>query len=654
MSKLQRLRDNIAAIECALKGGNDHEVLAKYTGFGGLAFILNSGDPSDWNKSDMVYYEDTERLHTLLREHSKDDKQYNAWMQSLKSSTLTAYYTPKEVIRAMERAFAGIDFNYMLDPAAGNGVFIRMGGSARKTVAYEKDLLTGLLLKRGIYGHWDNVEVRVKGFETFPNDELATYDLVTTNVPFGNISVFDTDYDARRNTAYREACKMIHRYYVLKGLDCLRDGGIEAYIITSNYLNRDGDQLAEALKKSRLIGAYRLANNLFKDAGTEVGTDLLVLQKDSHKQGISADESMLLTQYEDGGCPTNLYFECYGDHVIASHKKVDTDAYGHPGYVYTHDGGVQGISEDLGKVLAADMAANCDVSLFEKGSQQKAEEEHRKQEQKKHSAMELAILHIHKTYKALYEYEATKLEENAELRRELNKQYDEFYALYGPLNYTANKYHVKQLKVNDLLGLEIRSEKTGMWEKADIMLKPIAFSTDDLHEAQTAQEALAQSLNDYGKPDMRYMAAMTGKTDLVESFKSTLDEVREADLLVHVVDISHPDFEDQIRVVEETLKELGCADKPAMLVFNKIDAYTWVEKEEDDLTPATKENMTLDDLEKTWMARTGENQHYLECLFISAKQKDNIDALRDILYKRVRELHVQKYPYNDFLYQDYE
>ena len=110
-------------------------------------------------------------------------------------------------------------------------------------------------------------------------------------------------------------------------------------------------------------------------------------------------------------------------------------------------------------------------------------------------------------------------------------------------------------------------------------------------------------------------------SDLVESFKSTLDEVREADLLVHVVDISHPDFEEQIRVVEETLKELGCAEKPAMLVFNKIDAYTWVEKEADDLTPITKENLTLDDLKKTWMARTGENQHYLECLFISAKYR---------------------------------
>ncbi|MCR5239344.1 MAG: GTPase HflX [Prevotella sp.] len=144
-------------------------------------------------------------------------------------------------------------------------------------------------------------------------------------------------------------------------------------------------------------------------------------------------------------------------------------------------------------------------------------------------------------------------------------------------------------------------------------------------------------------------------SDLVESFKSTLDEVREADLLVHVVDISHPDFEEQIRVVEETLMELGCAEKPQMLVFNKIDAYTWVEKEDDDLTPATKENISLEDLKKTWMGKNiGGEGRYLECIFISAKKKENIDELREVLYKRVRELHVQKYPYNDFLYQDYE
>ena len=136
-------------------------------------------------------------------------------------------------------------------------------------------------------------------------------------------------------------------------------------------------------------------------------------------------------------------------------------------------------------------------------------------------------------------------------------------------------------------------------------------------------------------------------TDLVDSFKSTLDEVREADLLIHVVDISHPDFEEQIQVVNQTLKDLDAADKPTMIIFNKIDAYTWVEKEADDLTPPTKENITLDELQKTWMAKMGD-----DCLFISAREKMNIE--RTTIYNKVRELHVQKYPYNDFLYDNTE
>ena len=138
-------------------------------------------------------------------------------------------------------------------------------------------------------------------------------------------------------------------------------------------------------------------------------------------------------------------------------------------------------------------------------------------------------------------------------------------------------------------------------------------------------------------------------TDLVDSFKSTLDEVREADLLLHVVDISHPEFEDQIKVVEKTLADLGASDKPSMIVFNKIDAYTWVEKDADDLTPRTKENIALDELMRTWMARMGD-----DCFFISAAKQTNIPEFKDLLYKKVRELHVQKYPYNDFLYQSYD
>lgn len=138
-------------------------------------------------------------------------------------------------------------------------------------------------------------------------------------------------------------------------------------------------------------------------------------------------------------------------------------------------------------------------------------------------------------------------------------------------------------------------------------------------------------------------------TDLVDSFKSTLDEVREADMLIHLVDISHPDFEEQIRVVEKTLGDLDSNTKPTMIVFNKIDAYTWIPKDEDDLTPRTKENISLDELMKTWMAKLGE-----DCFFISAKNKINLDEFKQLLYKKVRELHVQKYPYNDFLYQTYD
>ncbi len=138
-------------------------------------------------------------------------------------------------------------------------------------------------------------------------------------------------------------------------------------------------------------------------------------------------------------------------------------------------------------------------------------------------------------------------------------------------------------------------------------------------------------------------------TELVSSFKSTLDEVREADLLLHIVDVSHPDFEEQIDVVTRTLADLGCADKPVITIFNKIDAYRWIEKEADDLTPPTRENISLSELQRTWMARLGD-----DTIFISAREKTGLEELREMLYRRVRQLHVQKYPYNDFLYTQYD
>ncbi|MBO4215217.1 MAG: GTPase HflX [Bacteroidaceae bacterium] len=187
-----------------------------------------------------------------------------------------------------------------------------------------------------------------------------------------------------------------------------------------------------------------------------------------------------------------------------------------------------------------------------------------------------------------------------------------------------------------------KSTLMNLLSKSDIFAENKLFATLDTTVRKVIIENLPFLLSD----TVGFIRKLP--TDLVESFKSTLDEVREADLLLHVVDISHPDFEEQIQVVDKTLGDLGCADKPQMILFNKIDAYTWVEKEADDLTPRTKENIPLDELMKTWMAKLNDN-----CFFISAKEREHIDELRELLYKRVRELHVQKYPYNDFLYDNY-
>lgn len=188
-----------------------------------------------------------------------------------------------------------------------------------------------------------------------------------------------------------------------------------------------------------------------------------------------------------------------------------------------------------------------------------------------------------------------------------------------------------------------KSTLMNLLSKSDVFAENKLFATLDTTVRKVIIENLPFLLSD----TVGFIRKLP--TDLVDSFKSTLDEVREADLLLHVVDISHPDFEDQITVVEKTLGDLKCSDKPSMIIFNKVDAYTWIEKEADDLTQPTKENISLDDLMKTWMARLNDN-----CLFVSARQKINIEELKTVLYNKVRELHVQKYPYNDFLFQTYD
>ena len=192
-----------------------------------------------------------------------------------------------------------------------------------------------------------------------------------------------------------------------------------------------------------------------------------------------------------------------------------------------------------------------------------------------------------------------------------------------------------------------KSTLMNLLSKSDVLAENKLFATLDTTVRKVTIENLPFLLAD----TVGFIRKLP--SDLVESFKSTLDEVREADLLVHVVDISHPDFEEQIKVVEKTLSDLGCAETPSMIVFNKIDAYRWTPQDEDDLTEPTKENISLEELKRTWMAKiqSPDFKSTSDCIFISAREKNNIDELRTLLYNKVRELHVQKYPYNDFLYQ---
>ena len=558
MSRLQRLRDNIAAIEYALTGKGDAEVLNKYTGFGGLGFILNPiEDKTKWNKTDAACYEDTVRLHEVLRENSADEKQYKKWVASLKASTLTAFYTPGEVTNAilfaicksMRTDYTKVERRAMLDPAAGRGAFMSsafIGGFAHgidvRATAYEKDLLTGLLLKAD--STFCRKDIRIDGFEHFPDDELGMYDLVSTNVPFGDISVFDDAYSNSALQVRRDAAKMIHRYYVLKGLDCLREGGILAYIITSNYINHDTEQLRYALSQSRLIGTYRLANNLFKENGTTVGTDLLVLQKDTKRGPLTEDEKAICEELMASGCPTNRYFVLRREHIIATGAVVDTDAYGKKAVIYSHEGGAKGIAEQLGRELSKDLAANLDSELFRseecrvkseefataaKDAQpvtvvvENTESKPKAKSGKRLTKQEAALKEMQEVYARLYENEMTTKTEDSEGREKLNALYDEYVDKYGRLN-TNSKEMARRMGIADVLALEVKDE-SGKWVKADIMLRPVAFSTEEQEAgAMTAHEALAASLNEYGKPVMSYIAGLCGM-DAEELIKALEGEV---------------------------------------------------------------------------------------------------------------------------------
>ena len=353
------------------------EVLARYCGFGGLKCILNPAgaltDAVHWTKSDLDLFPLTVELHRLIRENSKDEREYKGYISSLKSSVLTAFYTPKEVTEAVARVLADhkVEARFLLEPSAGQGAFMdayRKFYPKADMMAFEKDLLTGKILTRLYPGY----KVRTEGFEKIEKSLNGHFDMALSNIPFGNIAVFDPDFSNSPSAERRTASKSIHNYFFLKALDTVRDGGIVAFITSRGVANAKKNEriLEEIFKHADLISALRLPDNLFTEgAGTAAGSDLIVLQKNDYKGGddaeMSMDEDLLCGGYLSGdGVIVNEYFREYPDRIICTQEKIGTDSYGKPAMEYLHEGGVQGIADDVYKMLGRDFDERFEIKSY--------------------------------------------------------------------------------------------------------------------------------------------------------------------------------------------------------------------------------------------------------------------------------------------------
>lgn len=345
----------------------ERQQLLLYSGFGGLKFVLNPADIKQWKDYERGLFDLTQELHLVLKENAGDEKQYRRYVDSMRSSVLTAFYTPPEIINVLSDVFRenGIDIQKFLEPSAGIGGFIRSFADkdVPQVTAYEKDLLTGKILKQ-IY---PDRNIRINGFEEIPERELNSYDVVASNIPFGTSSVFDLSYSRGKDAARVQAARSIHNYFFLKGTDALRDGGMLAFITSQGILDSPGNQaIREALmKEHNLVSVVRLPNNLFVDyAGTEVGSDLIVLQKNKGKQGLSEREKdfcqTLLTKHEDH---VNALVHYTGP-VVFNEIIQSTDLYGKPYTVFIHNGGVEEIANEAKKILAADFKEHLNLNLY--------------------------------------------------------------------------------------------------------------------------------------------------------------------------------------------------------------------------------------------------------------------------------------------------
>ncbi|MBV3715677.1 N-6 DNA methylase, partial [Bacteroides sp. MSK.18.39] len=381
-NRKQRLRDNIEAIRTAFlldreqrtPTARERLLLERYCGFGGLKSILNPAreltDAVHWAKSDLELFAPTVELHRLLRENTKDETEYKRYMDAMKQSVLTAFYTPPEITGTIADVLHehGIRPDRVLEPSAGVGAFVDAVLENRPDadiMAFEKDLMTCKILKHLHPGQ----KVRVQGFEKIEKPFMNHFDLAVSNIPFGDVAVFDPEFSGSKDPARHSAARTIHNYFFLKSLDAVREGGIVAFITSQGVLDAPTNAPIREymMNHANLVGVARLPNNLFTDnAGTEVGSDLIILQKNSGKNGELYYNEKLFVQTEQTpiGTSVNGYVWSIGS---LSHTDLirSTDPYGKPAYKLLHCGDIAQLAEDLREHLKIELQ-QLDRKLYER------------------------------------------------------------------------------------------------------------------------------------------------------------------------------------------------------------------------------------------------------------------------------------------------
>ena len=380
-NRKQKLRDNIEAVrtvftldrERRTPTERERALLERYCGFGGLKCILNPAreltDAARWAKSDLELFAPTVELHRIIRENSRDETEYKRYVNSLKASVLTAFYTPQAITDTIADVLHDkkVRPKLVLEPSAGMGAFIGSvlsDNPQADVMAFEKDLLTGRML-----GHlYPQQKIRTEGFEMIEKPFLNRFDLAISNIPFGDIAVFDPTFADGKDKIRGIASKTIHNYFFLKALDAVKDGGIVAFITSQGVMDsRNMAVRGEMMINADLLSAIRLPSNLFTDnANTEVGSDLIILQKHEGKTEGTMDEAHFIAGLSDGenGLEINNYYKTHPDRIIHTDAKMDTDPYGKPAMAYTHSGGVEGIAMDLYKILSEDLSARLDLERY--------------------------------------------------------------------------------------------------------------------------------------------------------------------------------------------------------------------------------------------------------------------------------------------------